>query len=444
MSIYPVFGSPSRHPPALPPQTWLSPNRGQKLLAHPLPHSPSKLAYPEKKPIWYDQMHRLLRDLRANNQDEPLDPMDREEIRDTVARVIETGDDGQALLFLKLLSEYPLYGSQEVFFTVLGALRSHHPDLNAYFKDVDLDEDGLFPSFSIQAIEQVLRFFSAEYHFPPEVWSVATASALPVLVREMIHGPNNTIQAWAVSNDLKDEDPHVIPVFALKKEGILHLFFFDSVGHTIPGSPQDWRLGGPLLHLLDELQNAPEAYDKLQVYSYGPPRQFAPAGCVTFSLLDLKNLVEMHLKWDDDLVRFYECQSPHLQPFPVNERLRKPYPFPVYEIETLPPQMMKSTQSYTELRKYEERRPTLGSVPMTTRTSAIGEIYSKPQDFDELRHRVAEAKRMDTRNRSKNLYVEQKSMQFTVYLLGTYFGVQTIPPETICTPQPTRRRLTYD
>ncbi len=373
-----------------------------------------------------------------------MDPMDREAIQDTVEHVIKTGDDGQALLFLKLLSEFALYGSQEFFFDVLRVLRSRHPDLNTYFKDVDLDEDGFYPSFSTRAIEQVLRFFSAEYRFPPEVWGVASASELPNLTYEMIRAPDNTIQAWAVSNDLTPEDPHVIPVFALKKSGVVHLFFFDSVGHTIPGSPQEWRLGSPLLSVLDQLRDAPDAYDKLQIYSYGPPRQFAPAGCVTFSLLDLKNLVEMHLKWEGDLVRFYEEQPPHLQPLPVNDRLKVPSPFPVYEIGTLPPQMMKSTQSYTELRKYEERRPTLGSFPMTTRTSATGEIYSKPQDFEELRHRVDAAKRIDAKNRSKNLYVEQKNMQFTVYLLGTYFGIQIIPPETICTPQLARRRLMYD
>ncbi len=436
----PSYSMLSEEPPntSQPPSTWLSPNRGAKLLLHPLPKSPSKLSYPSKLPDWYSNLHRQLRDLSCSNQEEPTHPLDYKSIRATVEHVMGIQDDNQSLLLLKLLSEFPLFGSQEIFFCVLNALRQRHSNLNTYFSDLDLEEDGIHPSFTPAALAQLLHFFCEQFRLP-DVLDVTYTSALPSLVLEMIKAPEGTFHGWAVANDLISDDPHVVPAFALKKGGVLHLFFFDSIGHNFSENMNERRIPIVLTQVFDELRNKEKAREGLKIYSYQPQRQHALAGCTVFTLLDLKNLVEMHQASNGDLIDFYHSQPPELQPEVANHKLRRKTPLDFYEMRTLPPQMMKSTQSYTELGRYQSRPPEMMSTPMAFRYSAEGELVSKPLNLEELRLRVEEKKRIDSRDKPKNLYVEQKQMQMTVYLLGVYFGMPAIDPKNIFTPNMARR-----
>ncbi len=91
-----------------------------------------------------------------------------------------------------------------------------------------------------KALAQILHFFSEEYGYPKGILKTAAASQIPSLVEQIMEAKDDSMRGWAVSNDQDLLDPHIVPVFAIRKKGKTHVFIFDSVGHlfstTIPPS----------------------------------------------------------------------------------------------------------------------------------------------------------------------------------------------------------------
>jgi len=397
----------------------LTPQRGLKAMTRPVPTTPSKMVYPTNRPNWWDSTHRLLNLLTVSNQEEPISEADLDKIRQVASHVIQVGDPVQSLLFLKLLSDFIVFGAKGIFFEVLNSLRSVHPDIDIYFKDVDVDEPDEGPVFTPEAIDRIFQFFEEEYQYPAGILSAQDLSALPGLVEEMIESEDGSIRGWVVYNDQMVEDPHVVPVFAIRKEGTTHVFIFDSVGHTFSPEKADLKTSASLEALIAHFQDKP---DQLAIYSYQIRRQNSDLGCSTFAILDLKNLLERHLSGPGDIVDFYASQKGNLKPKLGNPTLALDSRLPIFEISTLPPEMMKVTQSFGRIRQYSKESPVDDHVPSVMRFSSSWQTFRKPQTFADLDSTVSEIARTAPDGSVKNLYVDSKRLKFIVYLLGLHFN----------------------
>jgi hypothetical protein len=325
-------------------------------------------------------------------------------------------------MLLKLLSAFPIYDSKRIFFKVLTALRSLKPEINRFFNDIFSDDPDEGPSLSSEAINLMFRFYEEEYHFPSGILSCEKLSDLPRLVDQMVDGAPRQIRGWIICNDQEDFDHHVVPVFAVNYNNKTHIFIFDSLGHIIGDDSEGPYFSCSWHSLINHLRQRECLRDRVAVYSYKIKRQNSEIGCATFSLLDLKNLCERHFSGAENIVDFFASQDPGFQPRPLSGDLKIEPALPIYEIQTLPPEMMKVTQSLRKISAYRQSPPILHSSPEFLRSTCNGDIYRKSQDLDALHRRITEIERIDPKGSSVNLYVDQKRFADVVYLISHYFN----------------------
>lgn len=413
---------PTEFPSALKARPQLTPER-VKTLIRPLPDSPSKILYPGQRPEWWDGAHRLLRDVAIRNQENPIRKGELQPIEQLADEVIARQNPVELLMLLKLLSEFIVYDTKRIFFKVLAPLRTLNPGINDYFFDVDSDDPSEGPSLSPMAMNLMFRFYEEEFGYPPGILSCQKLSALPDLLTRLIESGPNQMRGWVVLNDCQDSDPHVVPVFAINHEGKTYIFVFDSLGHTISKDPGNTRISASLGWLLKHFENRSDMSGKLAIYSYRIKRQNSEVGCATFSLHDLKNLCERHFRSAGNIVDFYASQAPDHQPRLMNEELHIGSSFPVWEIDTLPPEMMKVTQSFSEIKHYTNQPPVLSPpIPRFPRYSSDGRTYDTLQDLEAFNQSVAQIERTTPDGNAVNLYIEQKRFADIVYLISRYFN----------------------
>ncbi len=396
------------------------------------------MIYPEKRPSWWDETHRLVRHLSEINQEKPLSQSDILSVRAVARKIIEIGDPIQSMMFLKLLSEFIFIGAKRIFFDVLNDLRQSHPEIASYFQDVDVDDREEGPVFTPLAMDRIFRFFEEEYGYPQGVLSSKPLSELPRLVDRMMHeGAERDMAGWVIVNDLMRDDPHVVPVFTIKQSKRTHVFIFDSTGHNFSTNPYDQKISAALEELIKHFKDSEGVSGLLSIYSYKTKRQNSDLGCGTFSTMDLKNLLERHTNGMESLVDFYQAQSPDLQPRPAAHELDPSLTLPIYELTTLPPEMMKVTQSLRGIESYRKTSPVSFSPPFVERFTPSWSTCLKIQDMSGLTASVAEIQRFDESDRPKNLYVDQKRLQFIVYLLSLHFGdlPHSLPVRRVLFPQ---------
>ncbi|MBS3903863.1 MAG: hypothetical protein KGZ39_00875 [Simkania sp.] len=395
------------------------------ILTRPLPASPSQVVYQKKKPDWWDAVHRLLEKMALENQDAPVSKLHMDEVYQTARTLIQKENLVELILFLKLLSEFVFYGAKGIFFEVLTRLRTLKPEIEPFFNDIEVDECDEGPILSPTGMNRMFQFFEEEYRFPLGFLSCQPLSALPDLVEEIIASDANHMRGWAISNDLVDikEDPHVIPMFVLSMQGKVHIFIYDSLGHTISKDPKEKKISRSLEHLIRHFQDKKWLHERLAIYSYNSKRQNGPLDCVTFTLLDLKNLLERHLEGPGNIIDFYASQEPAHKPKLIITDLEEDTGLPVYELDILPPEMMKVTQSLTKIRDYQQHSPVLkdADIPFFERYSPLGDTHRVAQDLISFRKSVSSFERVSPRGKIDNLYVEQKRLEFIVQLLSLHF-----------------------
>jgi hypothetical protein len=396
----------------------LTPERVNTLI-RPLPLSPSRITYPAQRPIWFDSAHRLMDRLSRYNQENPLSFADTYLIDEMVDYVIARQNWVESLMLLKLLAEFIVCDSKKWFFRVLASLRKlKRDDIDRFFEDIPSDDQAEGPSLSPAGIDLLFRFFETKLDCPEGILSCQNLSDLPGLIRRQFDAGSNQIQGWVIHNDSDDFDHHVVPVFAINQYGKTHVFIFDSLGHTI--SADENVISASLLSLIDHFQSGDEK-NRLVIYSYKIQRQNSEIGCATFSAHDLKNLCERH-RHRKSIVDFYASQDPDHMPRLVNEFLRVVPELPVYEIVALPPEMMKVTQSFRQLRAYRESPPILSSTPPRfSRFTCSGSVRERVQDFGALDESVEKVERIAPDGNSLNLYVDQKRLEDIVCLISFYF-----------------------
>lgn len=397
-------------------QPFMSPNRGRRLLISPLPLDPGLLDYPKTKPKWYDSTYRELVHLATSNQQKPIPKEELLKIQKTAEEIIAVKDRMQSLLFLKLLSEFSFYGCAEIFFHMLQNLRAANPDINQYFYDISI-KSGAHPMLNEKGLAQILHFFSEEYDYPKGILKTAGASQIPSLVVQLMEGEDDSMRGWAVSNDQDSSDPHIVPVFAIRKEGKTHVFIFDSVGHVFSTNIWQQQISVSLENLIEYFQDQPDKLDQLAIYSYKFPRQTSDFDCAVFTLLDLKNLLEMHLKGDLNIIEFYQYQEKTLRPKRSMKSSEAMMQLPIFELSTLPPQMMKVTQSFKKIDSYERKLPIVLSSVSVKRYIDMTNTSTKVQDLREMLTRIHRSVRIDGKNRLHNHYAIEKHMKLIVYLL---------------------------
>jgi len=339
--------------------------------------------------------------------------------------VVQEADSRGMLLFLKLLSQFYFHGAKQIFFRVLNELRALEPGLAPYFKDVVTDEDDEGPILTPLAIGEIFKVFESEFGYPSGLLDTAAISELPLCIDSMIHrGPNGMIRGWIVHNDRIKEDPHVVPVFAIKTEGRTHVFIFDSLGHTIPeDGSESPAISAALEEMIAHFSDSEKIDRHLAVYSYKLKRQNGwTLDCVTFSMLDLKHLMERHLRGAGNLVEFYSEQEEDHQPRLVSNCLKGTGLLPVFELDTLPPEMMKGTQSLRAIKDYGRDAPVITPrhVPSFERYSPSWQVVQKEQTVGHLLDTANQFERMSLDERPMNLYVQKKRFAYTVYLIGNY------------------------
>ncbi len=309
---------------------------------------------------------------------------------------------------------------------MLKELRKIAPEINRYFTDIEFKEvkdEG--PVLSAEGIRMLLRAEEGAFGHPAGMLSVADVSALPDLIEGMMNefSSSDMVQGWVVRNDLFRSDHHIVPVFAVKVKGKTHVFILDSLGHDVSSSLQERQLSFVLEDLIQHFRKKPSIDQRLALYSYKNKRQHATSlDCVAFSLLDLKNLAERHIRGADNLVIFFEKQSSEHQPRSITSVLTKGSVLPIFEIDILPPELMKVTQSKKQLAAYEINSPALNtsSVPVFQRFNASGQIQQSPQTLEELKIKVSENERVSD-ERAQNLYVTRKRLAQTVHVIARHY-----------------------
>jgi hypothetical protein len=411
-------------PPASPrtPPEFASPERRFQAAVRPLPNTPSDLIGLRDRPEWWNATHRTLQSMAIANQEEPVDPRHFESIR-AVASTLKT--PVEMFWFLKLSSEFIFQGTTDLFFPVLRNLLDSSPALTPYFYELPDSEPGDGPVFTGPAIAQIFRFFEEQYKFPPGVLSTQPLSKLPELIEEMMSGANNTARGFAVQNDLFSEDPHIVPVFATKTGGKTHVFIFDSLGHSIEKERRFTQISASLEELIKHFRDSTDLFEQFAIYSYQNKRQRSAMGCGVFTVLDLKNLLERHLHEPGNIVTFYDSQAPDHQPRLIIQELTDGTSLPVYEIDTIPPEMIKVTQSLSTVRSYRESPPVLDPAQIPFFKRCVAKSWQKeelvPQDLATASHSINQIIRVDQKGTSQNLYITQKRLSLIVCLLAPYF-----------------------
>ncbi len=401
-----------------------SPNKEFKAAIQPLHPSPSKDPELKQKPEWHPPVHRFLKLLAQRNQEEPITASDIHQVRTWAHQVIASRNPDAMMMFLKLLSQYTFLGAKQIFFEVLKELRKATPEINQYFKDIPFDEADEGPVLSSLGIRQIIRMQEGSFGYPVGLLRQAGVTEISGLINEMIHSPlQDMIQGWLVENDRFREDPHNVPVLALKVKGKTHVFIFDSLGHNLSTSPKERQLSIVLEDLIETYRDK-SIQQQPVVYSYKSKRQHGHTlDCVTFSLLDLKNLIERHLRGADNLVTFFEKQEHKNQPRSITSILANGSSLPIFEIDILPPELMKVTQSQKQIQAYVKNSPALdtSSVPVFQRFTPFGEIQESPQTLPELANKVSENERVTSDEKAMNLYIEKKRLSQMVYVLAFHF-----------------------
>ena len=112
--------------------------------------------------------------------------------------------------------------------------------------------------------------------------------------------------------------------------------------------------------------------------------------------------------------------------------LEQDFGLSVFELDTIPPEMMKGTQSHQPLNDFEKDPPVEKTVVRFRRTSFSGETYNEAQNFVFFQKSVSESRRISPNEKPVNLYVDQKRLSFIVHLIGQFFMKESPKPKPSC------------
>lgn len=201
-------------------------------------------------------------------------------------------------------------------------------------------------------VSELLKFFEIKYSFPIDCIICLGHKELLKLIEEIATLPNDDLTRGFIVYDSSGDDFHFSPVFLQKKGGKIRILITDSMGQDYyvfkDGKTEGCLVFREIVHFLNE--NAYRFSFPFEIYTLKSLRQRDKGSCSLFSLLDIKNIFQR--KDVRDIFEFINVNgqsNPILKDF--NPRLQ------VFEFIYLPPDMMRETQSLSQLSEYERKSP---------------------------------------------------------------------------------------
>ncbi len=194
--------------------------------------------------------------------------------------------------------------------------------------------------FSAKECEDLIKHKLIAKGLQFEVQSGSAQQLEEVLVNFLSEGGNQemafVLRACTLYPDNSRPDRHVMPLILRKIEGKIEILCTDSVGR---------EEGGWIESLTTFLKEKGICGDS---YNLNIRRQRDPDNCAIFVISDICQYVSLKNKNID------------LFSFAKEERLLvEKSDLTIYDFKTLPPQMMKLTQSFSQIREYAQQNPTL-------------------------------------------------------------------------------------
>jgi len=200
-----------------------------------------------------------------------------------------------------------------------------------------------------------------------------------------------------VSRNSEDAfDPHLFPLFVEKRGQKLFLAITDS-----RGSDQD---STPLDYIEKELGN-----QNLTIYHHPIARQHDHFSCPVFSELDVFNVAELELS---AAFNFFDFLAENA----TFDKTTNEGKHTLYKISSLPPTLMKVTQSFTQLTTHLGQSPS-PELPSVRRTSFSKIFISRPSDNRALEASVNKTTFYNREGRPENHYIQRKWLRF-VHLIA--------------------------
>lgn len=446
-------------PPSSPtrsPQPKVTPDR-RKLLTYPLT---DRTRSPYGLTEWYSNAEEQLQKLQTLDSsiiplEESLNKIDLDDDQfDKTCIIIENKKDEynkeleklknliedinqpkDLLVILKLISTRFFQDTEKLFYHVLLKIRKEVQELDHYMIDIRaMEHEG--PVLTPNGVSKILEFFHREYNIPNEMLSCCSNTSLKFRLKEMLDQKvEGEFRGWVVHQDsFQEDDKHMVPVFSVFHQGRLHIYIIDSQGHDVHiKHPNMNRLGPCLQSLRNDFANTDKICENVKLYSYQSRRQSGNVECSVFSLLDLKCLIEMH-RAGENLVDYFETQVDEtFQPKQITpEMLREKTGFPFYELQILPPSLMKPMQSISAFRDLRDKYSTAWSAYNASRFNSLGETVTETQDVEMLYEKVKQCTVLSDEGVSRNLYARNKRFSYIIYLILTILDGPSAGVEELC------------
>ncbi len=383
-------------------------------LRSPVPFRVTPVNFAETEENW-QSLFALLKSISYGNTHKPIPRNLKKRVREEIITILSSGVNLQENLFLLwLLSQTISTDTLDHFVFVLNKIKTKYPKLNEYLISWD-------PIITPKGIANILKFFEDEYNFQENILSCKSANEIPALIKTYLEAEDETpfVKGFITYNP-NPEDPHVVPIFIKKDEGKVKIFVINSLGHEITTSKREMPL--VLRRLFEKFSHRSEYFDKLEIYSYKPVRQNDGSSCSIFSVLDLKNLYESHLDGFDIFKHFLEKEDRSNKRFITNlfmDDIEVGNCLNLFEVDRLPPSMMKVTQSFRKLNLYRVASPAFSiHMPAFLRIDARGEKRRVIQSIQTLNKAVDDSTKMNRLSQKINKYVERKRLELIVIMLS--------------------------
>ena len=363
----------------------------------------------------WEELKALLELSFETNKSSKVDPACIERIETIIKEISLAGSLPDQIKLLKLFENYTFFFTDKFFTIVLKQIAISYPEIQRYFY-----REGLYgnPIISLEGVSSILHFFELEYKFPEGCLSCQTIANLPKLIEEIMLSTELELTKGFVIQSAP-HDPHLVPIFITKHGPSVNVLISDSMGHTISMLERNWEMS-EIKAIITTFQHQAKYFENLKIYSYALKRQNDNVSCHIFCTLDLKNLYERQLSTDETIFDFLTTYS---HPRLITPEIVRDCGLLIYEVELLPPEMMKVTQSYTALKTYASHSPKLeGSMtPCFIRKSPEGAQVFSFQTMDVLNRSVMRAKCISPTSREESKYVDKKRWGFIIQILESHF-----------------------
>lgn len=321
---------------------------------------------------------------------------------DLIDQKLETDNPQKLLEILAMISTYNYCGSRKYVYKIIDKFKQIFPDTELYFKGKD-------KIITPEGVKIILNKMQAKNDWPDDAVTCHDVENLPSLIEEVRSSLDHEInKGWVLSAQGTD---HLTPVYIQTRGKKCKILISDSQG-----------LSGEKV-ILTQFKKIFQDDKNMEVFVCSSVRQKDGCSCPVFSILDLDNIIYGN-QCGRDIFEFFK-ENIHLK---APRDLSDGKSLKVWGVDTLPPEMMKVTQSIRELTKYRKESTDLceGLIPVKTKISPTGDITFEFQNMFNLYKRVDESSTYNEDGYQLNKYIEKK------YFLFTQIIIQFLVNKTNC------------